>query len=187
MTDPALRFPVGTIRKAIRELLEGSLGQTSERNIEPGVFKYGTFDGQPQTAEQAHALQTDYGRNWFNVALGRVTRNASTPATALGSYRLADMEVTIEVTTKAPTTVEQDERDEALAAVGVDLEQACAALGYPGNLETDASGDETQIVGGALVGPLGSDVDYRATPDWNAGLIRSRIAAIATVQIAQEV
>ena len=186
MTEPALRFPVGTIRRAIKELMQGELG--SLRSIPQGTFKYGRFDGQPLAAEQATSLDTGYGRNYFDVQAARVTRNRSTQFSAFGSYRVANLPITITITTALSTTVEETDRDDVLEAVIVDLEQAAAALGYPGNLATDVEGADTAIIGECLVGPDEvPDVEYEAVPRWDDGLVRSRITGLAIVQIAQEV
>lgn len=185
MTTPALRFPVATIRAAIRELLEGQIGVY--RVPAQGLFKYGTFDGQPLPAEQAHALQADVGRHWFNVRAGRIGSNRSTPIATNANYRHANVFLTIELSTHLASTVEEDERDEVLGMVGSDMEAARAALSYPGNLDADSQGDSTLIVGGMLLGPDEGELDYESVPDWGAQLIRSRINALAIVQIAQEV
>jgi hypothetical protein len=185
VTEPALRFPVKTIRRAIRELLEGSIG--GFRTIPQGTFKYGTFDGQALAAEQATSLQHDLGYHWFNVRIGRVRRNASTPVSSMGNYRHANVDIAIEVTTHAPSTVEEDARDDVLADVVVTMEQAVAALSYPGNLDADSTDAVTGIVSGCLLGPGEGELEYDSQPNWDQQLVRSNIAALAIVQIAQEV
>lgn len=185
MTDPALRFPVRTIRRAIKELLQGEIG--AFRTIAQGTFKYGTFDGQPLPAEQAQSLEGDVGRHWFNVRVGRVRRNASTPVSSMGNYRHANVDLLIEVTTHAGSTVDEDARDQLLGDVVCDLEQAVAALSYPGNLDADSTAGATNIISGCLLGPGEGELEYESVPRWDQQLVRSTIAALAIVQIAQEV
>lgn len=170
------------IRRAITELLQGEIGEI--RKPLQGVFKYGTFSGQPLPAEQAHALQDHFGTHWFGMRFGRHRPSPASPSSAMGSHRHVEVPITVDVTTHLASTVEEDERDSVADAVQGDLELAGQALGMPGNLLADSESNATGIVDGcALREPEVSEPQF----DWEQQLARTRIEATFLVTIGQEV
>lgn len=179
-----MSYSAAAIRSAISDVLEGAHGTV--RTLTVGVFGSDVFDGQHGSTQKAKTLQVTHG---FDVQIGRLTSHEASPVGAIGSYRIAQADIVVDVVTKLATVVELDRRDTALAAVLSDLEQGAQALGFPGNLTTNAAATATGIVSGMLLGPGGEGAPTvdQLSEDWAKQEIRCRISATALINITQSV
>jgi hypothetical protein len=180
-----MTYRTSAIRGAVKGVLEGRLGAV--RTVPRGIYKYGTFEGQPKQATQAKALDIRY-KHRFDVKIGQELRHASTPVSNLSSYRNSLVPITIDITTNLASTVQEEERDRVrdMAAENADL--AMQALAYRGNLLVDETGVPTAIVSGLLQGPSENSPHPEwevVEENWELGIHRSRINAAAIVQIGQ--
>lgn len=170
-------------RQAIIDLLQGDMGTTAK--LTAGLFKYGVFKGQPEQAQQANALQTSTGRHWFDVQIGALTTNESSPMSGQSNRRVCNVPIRIDITTHVATTAQGNQRKADLAAIEQDCGRAIRALHFPGNLTTDDNGGATGIVSGLLLGAGGCPVWEKGEEDWPKSLVHSRIEANAIVEVIQ--
>lgn len=179
-----MSFSAAAVRRAIRDVLEGASGTL--RTVEADVMTSGVFAGQHPAAQKAKALLADHR---FDVRIANLRRHEASPVAAIGSYRLALADIFVEVTTKTATVVQLTERDETLAAIASDMDDAIQAIAFPGNAAQTAALEATGIVSGMLTGPGGEGVPEwsEVSQDWDAQMIRSRISATATLRIRQSV
>lgn len=172
-------------RTAIIELLEGDIG--SSRTVPESTFEFGVFDGQPDAAMVAKAIDRSTATHWFDVEFGEVVDHEASPVSIKASTRIVRVQTSIPVWTKTATTVEETARKSLLASIESDCDTAIQALTYPGNLTQTSGATATNIVGGFMtaVGGKGSPVWSVEFPDWELGLIHSRIDGELTVTISQ--
>ncbi len=149
-----MTYPAAAIRTAVAELLEGTIG--SVRTVPAGTFLRGVFPGQPMQSQRAKAIQTSTARHYFDVRLGPLRNNPSTPVGRIGTYELNDLDITITVTSKIAPVNMLTQRDTDLALIASDCKLAVKTLSYPHNLTATDAGVATSIVGGCLLGPEGS-------------------------------
>jgi hypothetical protein len=176
-------YSAAAIRAAIKDVLEGAIG--SVRTMVDGQMLSGVFEGQADQARKAKSLHSATHR--FDVRIGRLAQHEASPVSAIGSYRLARADIFVDVTTKTATQVQEDARDDVLASVLSDCEQAAQALSYPANVEQSAALEATGIVSGMLTGPggEGSPVVEEPQQDWEKQEIRTRISAGCVLRIEQ--
>ena len=174
------------IRTSIIELLEGDIG--SIRTLTAAEFKFGVFEGQSVTAQQAKTLDTSTGVHWFDVQLGSLTRHPASTHSALHSRRIARLDVTIPVWTRLSSTVQETQRKSDLANIESDLDDAVQALHYPDNLQQTAAAGATNIISGLLLGPgeqAGPPEWSLVELDWEDQLARHVIRGSALLNISQ--
>lgn len=178
-------FRPSAIRNAIRDVLEGT-DTRGFRKMVPDVFKYGAFDGNNDRSNHALTLDIRY-QHRFDVVLGPLRQNGSSPMSNKGPARHSTIDITVEIWTRLGSTVNVEERDLQRERVEQNAELAIQALAYPGNLTTSLDGLPTGIVSGLLSGR-----DNNATPtwevvteDWTKQIHRSRISAAAIVVVGQ--
>lgn len=157
--------------KAIQQVLEGKLGTTGR--LAPEKFFRRVFEGQPTATKQAQTLDA----HGFDIQMRGPSDHPATPVSALTLQPIQSIAITIPIWTHVASPAELEAREEVLARIMTDGEEAAAALGYPRNLATDVDGNATQLVGGLMFGP-----NYTGTPDfeivaedWGNRLIRSQI------------
>lgn len=179
-------FRPRVIKSAIAEVLEGTTGAI--RRVPPGTFKRGTFEGQPNTAQKAAAIDPSYSHR-FDVKIGSLKTHASTPLANGGPSRTAYAPITIDITTRLRSTPQDEEREAQRAQIESNANAALVALMYPNNLLFDGNTTPTGIVSGILVGPNGDGhPDWEEVEEaWDKQLHRSRINAAAIVVIDQTV
>lgn len=174
-------IPAAAIRAAITDVLEGSIG--SVRTMLDGQMLSGVFEGQADGARKAKTLHSAEHR--FDVRIGRGRQHEASPVGAIGSYSLKVYDIFVDVTTKTATQIQEDARDEVLATVVADVEQAAEALSFPANVEQSAALEATGIVSGMLLGPGGDGEPECGEPqqDWDKQEIRTRISASAIIRV----
>lgn len=170
------------IVEALKGVLEGTLGAV--RTVPRGRFKYGNFEGAPDTANHAKALTEEHR---FDVKVDNLRSHASTPVSNLGPSKRVSVDVTIDIWTKLRSTAQETERDEQRAKISTNAELAIQALTRPNNLLVDEHGIPTGIVSGLLFGPDLSSQPVHETvlEDWPKHMHRSRIRGTAVVTIGQ--
>jgi len=177
----------GLITRAIIELMQGSLG--SVRKLPPMLFGYGVFDGQPNAAQQARAMDSRY-RHQFDVQLSSTRPHKATPFSNKANYRIDARVITLRVVTSLSVTSDEMARLEQRERVEQACSDAISALSYPGNLLFTVSGQATRIASGLLCGAEdGSGVPrYElVNEDWKKQLHISRITGVAIVNVPQAV
>ena len=179
-------YSATAIHNAIRSLLEGAIGAV--RVTTPGMFVYGTFDGQAAAATRARALDVTAVHR-FDVKLGAHRMHGATPISAKSSTKISTVPVTIDVTTKFKAATLQTDRDAQRALAADDCQLALQALEYPGNLSQDASANPTGIVSGMLMGDdgKGHPAWEVVEEDWKQLYLRSRISGTVVVAVTQPV
>lgn len=179
-----MSFNAAAVRRAIRDVLEGASGTV--RTVASGTMVSGVFEGQQDAAQKAKTLLAEHR---FDVRLASLRNHEASPVGAIGSYRLARVEIFVEVLTATRTVVQIDARDTLLAAIASDMDEAIQALAFPANVATTAALAATGIVSGLLTGPGGEGVPEwtEVAQDWERQEIRSRISASATLRIEQDV
>ncbi len=181
-----MTYPAAAIRTAVAELLEGTIG--SIRTCPPGTFLRGVFPGQPAQTQRAKAIQTSTARHYFDVKLGQLRNNPSTPIGRLGDYELNDLDITVTVTSKIATVAQADQRDTDLALIASDCKLAAKALAFPHNLDETSAAVATDIVGGCLLGPDATSPIIEATDEnWGEQLARTVIRCRAILRIDQDI
>ena len=169
------------VRTAIAECCEGAIG--SFRPVTAAKFLRGTFAGQTPEASRALELQTSTARHRFDVQIGALEDNASTPISSIGSRRIAQCAITIRVTSKLTTQNQADQRATDIEAILDDCEMAARALARPGNLYQTAAAESTGIIGGCLRGGTGKAWP-RVVPvsqDWHAQTAITHIEGEAVI------
>lgn len=144
-----------SIRIAITELLEGTIGTT--RTVTSGVFTSGVHRTQPTLAQQSKALIA--AQQVFDVELGPQLVHEASPMQMAGD-RIEALEVLINVWRHLPEDIESDPggaytesyRLTAKSAMAAALDTACLALSWPGNLAQTAAAASTGIVSGRMEG-----------------------------------
>ncbi len=177
-----MSYDAAAIRDAIRDVLTGALG--SVRSMAGRDMDAGVFEGQNDSARHAKALLNTHR---FDVRIGRLRSHESSPVGAIGSHRIAVADITVSVLTATATVVQLTERDELIADVLSDLEQASQALSFPGNLRASDAGNATGIVSGLMLGPGGEGYPEVAevSQDWQAQEIRSSITGQILILVSQ--
>jgi hypothetical protein len=159
------------------------------RRVPPNMFKFGAFEGQPDTAIRALVQDPTYSHR-FDVKLGAKRAHGSTPFSSNGSFRNALLPVTIEIFSRLQSTSQEELRRSQRDDIADNAETALQALMYRHNLLVDANGTATGIVSGVLLGESGAvgaaDWDT-VSEDWDQQVHRSRISGAAIVVIDQNV
>ncbi len=184
-----MSYPAAAIRTAIAELLTGTIG--SVRTVAALKMAAGVFDGQPMQTQRALGIQTTVARHRFDVQVGQLRNNPSTPLSNRSSFRISDLDITILVTSAVSPVSMRTQRETDLALIATDMETACQALAKPGNLTQTNAAVATNLLGGCLYGPgaLSTPTVERAIERWdnNEQLVRTVITARGTLQITQAV
>jgi hypothetical protein len=173
--------PIRYIRRTIAEVLEGISGTTVR--VGANLFKRGTFEGQQLPAKQTAVLD---GSHAFDVVIRNLRDHPATPVSALTTQPIQWLSVTIPIWTHLTVTADGDDRDDVIARVMQDGDDACAALGHPHNLDAALSGHDTDIVSGLMLGPDGTGTpDFEiVSEDWDSHWVRSQITGSLIVSAA---
>lgn len=179
-----MSFNAANIRTAILELLEGDIGAI--RTVSADTFEYGVFDGLSQQAVEGK-LTASSASHMFDVAVSVTDNHPNTNSPNTGSRRLMRARVSIPIWTRTKTTAEESARKTTLASIRDDADTALQALGYPGNLTETSASAATNIRGGLLYGPGGTGGPAWSieSVDWERGIVRSHIDALALVDVSQ--
>jgi hypothetical protein len=175
-------FSAGPIRDAIRDVLIGAVG--SVRVVPEDRMAANVFAGQTDTSQHARGLLNTHR---FDVRIARLRNHESSPVAQIGSYRIAEADIVIDVLTVTKTVAQEDERDTVLATIASDMDDAIQALAFPTNVTQSAALEATGIISGMLLGPGGEGVPEWAevSQDWKAQEIRSRITCSALLRVHQ--
>lgn len=178
-----MTYRADAIRGAIKAVMEGRQGVV--RTCPDGMFKYGAFDGQPDTATQALAVDIRFHHR-FDIVLGPIRRHESTPVSTQSSMRMSRLMIQIPIWTTLATTVQTEARDAQRTLVAADASTAMEALTRPNALTVDNLNVATGIVSGLLSGDGDAYPSWEiVAEDWDKGLLKSRILATAIVVIPQ--
>lgn len=178
-----MTYKATAIRGAIKGVMDGRLGTV--RTCPDGLFKHGTFEGQPDTALQAMTIDIRY-RHRFDILLGGLRRHESTPVSTQSSMRISQLSITIPIWTGLQTTAQETARETQRSSIAADASTAMEALTRPNALTLDNLGIPTGIVSGLLSGDGDAYPTWEiVSEDWTIGLLKSRITATAIVVISQ--
>jgi|PlaIllAssembly_1097288.scaffolds.fasta_scaffold00011_32 hypothetical protein len=161
------------IATAIRELLDGTVGAVRKVTASTVMTGHTPWDAQILVLPR------------YDVTFGKLANHPSTPVSALSSFRIANLEVTIEVYHTLRSAVKIDVRNTIREAVTAFGDVAMQALGYPGNLNLTSTSQPTGIVSGML-----TEMDHSImSEDWDdrPPRITSRITGTAIVRISQSI
>lgn len=188
-----MSYDAAAIRLVIAQVLEGTAGTL--RTVTGGLFLRGVHEGQTDLAQRARAMRTTeideapVAVNRFDVKLGKLKNHEASPSAALGSYRLCELPVTIEVVTHSKSVIRDSARDASLAELHSILDTALQALHCPGNLSFTAAPafTPTGVVSGMLLGAGGEGAPECevVSEDWTKNILRSRISGGVLVEITQ--
>lgn len=179
-----MALSMAAIRTTIKQLMEATIG--TYQTTMSTMFAYGAFDGQPDEAIAARAMQTASASHVFDVAVDSVRSHASSNQSNRSSRRIAEMDVRIPVYTYLPTEAQQTARDTTLATIFSDLEDAAQALGTPGNLAQTSAAVTTGIIGGLMRGPDNAGVpEITVVPNWPKRWVRSELRGSLLVDVAR--
>jgi len=158
------------IRTAIDELLAGTIG--SVRTVTADTLLNGHDDAW-------EGLSISKAR--YDLTLGAIEQHPSSPISALTSYRIGRLPVTIALRFHLPTAATESERDDVRASAYELADTVIQALGYPGNLTQTDDENATGIISGMLTN-LGTNIPVE---DWEAQILTIEVTGDAIVQIVQ--
>lgn len=160
------------IRTAIDELLAGTIGST--RVITAGTVAKGhegAFEGQTLSGVR------------YDLSIGSMTPSPATPLSAIASYRIDNLAVTVRLYFHQTSPITEADRDAVRATVLSTSDSIRQALGYRGNLSMTAAGYPTGIISGMLTNMAVSE----PIEDWEKQIVTVEITGTAIVQITQAV
>jgi hypothetical protein len=178
-------WDAAALRCAIGDLLEGRIGLV--RTLDEGRFAPGVFKGQPEETQKSLAVQTQTARHRYDVELGGMRNHIATGVATLGPRRIAEVGVTVRVTTAVVTPNQRAQRDTDIGEILQDCSDAAWALAYPGCLAETFEGDATGLIdGGSLLGPGDASVaDVQiVNEDWQRQLITTEIRGRVIVDLS---
>lgn len=180
-----MAYPAKAIREVIANVLEGTVGTT--RTVEEGKFLRGVFDGQNVRAQKALASQKQDADHRFDVSVSPLRSHSASAVSAISSRRIDTLAVVVTVTTSTKTRVEAEARDDVLANIASDCDDAIQALSYPGNLASTLGGVATNVVSGLMLGENGTGHPswQLVNVDWTRNQARSQIVGSVVVRIDQ--
>jgi len=179
-----MAFESETIRTAIEELIEGTIGTT--RTVNANVFKSGAMAGKSDGANQALAADIAYEYR-FDVETFGLSAHPATPLSNKGSRRIALLPVSILIKRRLPDRAQDAQRKSIRGDMESALEDVIQALALPHNLDENNAGTNTDIIGGCLHGPGGEGwPQYEPIEeDWEQHLATATIEASAIVYVNQ--
>ena len=174
-----------TIRRAVRDLLEGKTGVV--RRVPVDAFGYASFDGQSETTQEARIV-IEGKRSVFDVQIKGYKNHAATPITIKASHRTVVADIQIPTWTLLRKYDQAFIRDQQRAEIEHDCDTAIQALCYPGNLTTSCD-ESTNIVSGMLHGPDGYGAPTWSVieEDWPTHRLRGVIEALAIIEVPQPI
>jgi hypothetical protein len=119
----------------------------------------------------------------YDVLFDEAYQSESSPVSAIGSYRIDEVPITIRMRHKLPSNIEERERNAVRALVLADGDKLRQALHYPNNLDTTSAATATNILSGLLVNLRHGNM----VEDWDASppRIESDITGTALVMVTQ--
>jgi hypothetical protein len=159
------------IATAIRELLDGTIGSVRKVTASTVMTGHTPWDAQILVLPR------------YDVTLGKLENHPATPVSALSSFRISNLDVSIELYHTLRSAVKIDVRNTVREAVTAFGDVAMQSLGYPGNLSRTSASLATGIVSGMLTS-MNHDI---ISEDWDERppRITSRITGIAIINISQ--
>jgi len=114
-----------------------------------------------------------------------MTQHQASPVSAIASFRLEKVAITVDIIHHLKSPVVETERDAVRELAALDADKCMQALHYPNNLRATSAGALTGIVSGMLDALERSGIreDWAALP----ARLESRISGTATVCISQAV
>lgn len=132
--------------KRVRQVVEDSAGTLR-------TVPSARFGGEAPTGlDDESLLAKAADRPRVEATITSISPSAATPP-VIGNVRIYDTTFSVKVT-RLVTPLEQvsdDDRDALMALAAQDVDVLGQALGYPGNLDTTATGTATDIISGLLV------------------------------------
>jgi uncharacterized membrane protein (UPF0136 family) len=159
------------IHTAIAEVIDGTIGTTrtvAASAVEPGHMPWvGQVLSKPR----------------FEVTLDSMGRHESTPCSAISTYRIDKLQVTVFLHHKLSARHDVSKRDAAKAEALSLADTITQALGYPNNLSYTSASTSTGIISGMLLG-LDRDVVDEQWEGTDRGLTTA-IVGTALIKVSQ--
>ncbi len=157
------------ILKAVEQLIDGKIGTvrvvgTSQLERGHGPFPYQALS-KPR----------------YELSFETMGQHEQSPVAAIGSHRLDQLQINIEVHHKFRSRIQEDKRREVVANALYHADIIKQAVAFPNNLAATSSGTATNIVSGML---LQVDRDVVAE-DWDAGELVTMISGTAIIRVTQ--
>jgi hypothetical protein len=162
------------IRKAIAELLEGTIGTTRD------MATAGNYSVMSVVQEMDGLLQIN---TRYQVEMPHSEQHSASPVSAIGSHKIDSQEIVVHLYHVLQSNIQKDERNSVRDNVIYVGDRARQALGYPNNLTTTASATATGIISGMLT-ELSHDI-IEEQWDENPPRIESQIRGVALLHITQ--
>ena len=159
------------VRQALEQVLTGTIG--SVRTMTATAIGMGHTPWHGQLVSQPR----------FDIRIARRQSHEATPVQYMGSHRLEQLDIEIDVFHSFASNIQEDKRGTVRDQVQWDVEAAKQALQWPGNLSVTSSSNATGIISGMLVG-VASQVILE---DWDQRPPRSqsRITGTAILRVVQ--
>jgi hypothetical protein len=161
---------IENIQTALSELLAGTIGNTR-------VITAGTISAATEGALPGLTLSSTTA----DVIFGAITQNAQNPFQINGNFRIVDLPIDIELTKHLGSEIEFTARNTVRTDLIALADTVLQAISYPGNLRLTSVGDDTGIIGGALVRTQISAF----AEDWQRHTISATVSGVAIVRVSQ--
>lgn len=175
-----MTFHAEAVHQSVCDVLDGAQGPYASQLAK--LFAPGTFEGQTDRAAQAKTIAAEHT---YDVILGTLRDHEGSPVGAIGSFRLAVLEITVRVLTRLAPQNDHAARLQVARQTARRLDLVSQSLGTPHALDATASGETTGIISGLLRGPAG-DGFPEVSPgvyEWEKRQATHEIRARAIVRI----
>lgn len=161
------------IRTAIEELLEGTIGKTRTVTANTVVSGHQPWHGQILVHPR------------IDIKVEEMRQHEASPVSALASYRLATVRVTIDMFHELKAPCVESQRNTVRENAMLHADTCLQALRYPNNLRATNAGALTTIVSGCFI--EGSWTTIREDLDAAPPRIWSRITGTIICRVTQAV
>ena len=132
------------------------------------------------TSRQAQTLLNPQ----YDVLLDRLSPHPATPVGSIGSYRLDELAVTVQIAWHLSSNILDSQRDSVRNDVMDALDEAWQALARPGNLTQTSGATATNIVSGCLTGLEALEI---VEENWDEQMLSAQLSATCVVKVTQAV
>jgi len=119
----------------------------------------------------------------YDIRFPTISQHASSPVSAIGSHKIDELDIAIELTHKLDSNVQESNRDTVRERILYNGDRIVQALNYPNNLDQTSASVATGIVSGMLYS-LTHDIESESWED-NPPRIVSTIRRKAAIHNAQ--
>jgi hypothetical protein len=176
-------FPAEAIMRAMVAVVQGEQGG---RRVAHGTFTHADLYGE--TPENARTKVKGHDGHLFDLRLLSFQNDSSTPVASIGSRRHIRIVFELDIWSQKNCDISALDRIAFVASVMSDADDAVQALNHEDALAQDIAGNETNAVGGMVMGSgatEGTPSWDRVDEDWVNHIVRSRVQGALVVVVEQ--